>query len=63
MRSQRIFLIGYLVFMGAVIAALVKSGIIDRIGTVWTGIIVAAMVGVGIMLAVSRGGREIKIDR
>lgn len=63
MRSQRIFMIGYLVVMGAVIAALWKSGILDRIGTTWTWILVAAMVGVGIMLAVSRGGSEIKINR
>ena len=63
MRSQRIFMIGYLVLMGAAIAALWKLGVLDRIGTVWTLIIVAAMVGVGIMLAVSRGGSEIKINR
>lgn len=63
MRSQRIFMIGYLFVMGAIIATLWKTGAIERMGTFWTLIIVAALVGIGIMLAVTRGGSEIKINK
>lgn len=63
MRSQRIFLIGFLILVGAVMAALWKVGVLDRIGTTWTLILIAGLVGIGIMLAISRGGKEIKIDR
>jgi len=63
MRSQGIFMIGYLILVGAVIAALWKLQVLERIGTVWTLIIVAALLGIGVMMAVARVGREIKIDR
>ena len=63
MRSQRIFMIGFLVLLGGLLAALWKLGILDRIGTTWTLILVAIGVGIGIMLAISRGGSEVKITR
>jgi len=63
MRSQGIYMIGYLILVAAVMAALWKLQVLERIGTVWTLIIIAGFVGVGVMLAVARGGQEIKIDR
>lgn len=63
MRSQGIFMIGWLILVGAVMAALWKLQVLERIGAVWTLIIIAGFVGVGIMMAVARGGKEIKIDR
>ena len=56
-------MIGYLILIGALIAALWKLQVLQRIGTVWTLIVVAGLVGIGVMLAVARVGREIKIDR
>jgi len=63
MRTQGIFMIGYLILVAALIAALWKLQVLQRVGTVWTLIIVAGLLGVGIMMAVARVGSEIKIDR
>ena len=63
MKTQGIFMIGYLILIGALIAALWKLQVLQRIGTVWTLIVVAGLVGIGVMMAVARVGREIKIDR
>ena len=63
MRSQGIFLIGYMILVGALMAALWKLKILERIGTAWTLIIIAGLVGLGVMLAVARGGQEIKIHQ
>jgi uncharacterized membrane protein len=63
MRSQGIFLIGYMILVGALIAALWKLKVLERIGTGWTVIIIVGLVGLGVMLAVARGGQEIKIHQ
>jgi hypothetical protein len=63
MRTQGIFMIGYLILVGAVIAALWKLQVLERIGAVWTLILIAGLLGIGVMMAVARVGREIKIDR
>lgn len=63
MRSQGIFMIGYLILVGALMAALWKLHVLERIGALWTVIIIAGLVGVGVMLAVARGGQEIKIHQ
>jgi hypothetical protein len=57
-----VYLIGYVIFMGAVFAALWKLGIIDRIGSFWTAIAVLAAIGIGIMMAVSGSGGKETID-
>ena len=63
MRTQGIFLFGYMILVAAVIGALWKLQVLERIGIFWTLLIISALVGIGIMLAVARVGREIKIDR
>jgi len=63
MRTQGIFLFGYMILVAAVIGALWKLQVLERIGVFWTLLIISALVGIGIMLAVARVGREIKIDR
>ena len=56
MKWVNMYLIGYLIFLAGVVAALWKSGILDRIGGTWTliGLVIAA--GLGIMVAVSSAG-------
>lgn len=65
MKWTGIFLVGYLILIGGVLAALWKLGILETIGTAWTLIGLAIAIGIGIMLAVSNsGGKErIQIDR
>lgn len=62
MKWTGIYLAGYVILIGGVIAALWKLGIIARIGIGWTAIGVVIAIGLGIMLAVSHSGRKETID-
>ena len=59
------YLVGFVVLIGGVLAALWKLGILDSIGTTWTVIGVVIAIGLGIMIAVSNSGSKenIEIDR
>ena len=58
-------LVGFLVLLGGVLAALWKLGVIEAIGGTWTAIGVAILVGIGIMMSVANSGTKenISIDR
>lgn len=62
MKWTAIYLVGYLVMLGGVLAALWKSGIMQRIGTAWTIIGVVIAVGIGIMIAVANSGKKESIN-
>lgn len=62
MKWTGMFLVGYIIFIGGVIAALWKLGVLADIGTAWTLIGVVIAIGVGIMLAVSNSGNKDSID-
>jgi hypothetical protein len=59
------YLVGFIILIGGVLAALWKLGILDSIGTTWTVIGVVIAIGLGIMIAVSHSGSKenIEIDR
>jgi hypothetical protein len=65
MKRTGIYLIGYVVLMLGVLAALWKMGVLARIGAIWTVIGIVILIGFGIMIAVSHGGAKgnIEIDR
>ena len=65
MKWTGMYLIGYIVFIGGVLAALWKMGVLASIGMAWTVIGVVILIGFGIMIAVSHGGTKenIQIDR
>ena len=65
MKWAGMYLVGFIVLIGGLLAALWKLGILDSIGTTWTVIGVVIAVGVGIMVAVSNSGTKenIQIDR
>jgi hypothetical protein len=56
------FLVGFLIVLGGVVAALWKMGILASIGTTWTAIGLAIAIGVGIMVAVSNSGAKENIE-
>ena len=60
MKWMGLYLLGYVIFVGGVIAALWKMGVLERLGTTWTIIGLVIAVGVGIMIAVTSSG-ETKI--
>ena len=65
MKWTGIYLVGFVILIGGLLAALWKMGVLDKIGTTWTLIGIAIAIGIGIMLSVSRSGSKenIEIDR
>ena len=65
MKWAGMYLVGFVVLIGGLLAALWKLGILERIGTAWTSIGVAILIGFGIMISVSNSGSKenIEIDR
>ena len=65
MKWTGIYLLGYVILMGGIIAALWKMGILASIGIAWTLIGLVIAIGIGIMLSVANSGRKenIEIDR
>ena len=57
-----VYLIGFVILIGGLLAALWKMGILARIGTAWTLIGVMIAIGVGIMLAVANSGSKESIE-
>jgi hypothetical protein len=62
MKWTGVYLIGYVVLIGGLLAALWKMGILASIGTAWTLIGVVITIGIGIMLAVTNRGSKENID-
>ena len=65
MKWTGIYLVGYVILIGGLLAALWKLGVLARVGTAWTLIGVMIAIGIGIMAAVSNSGSKenIEIDR
>jgi len=65
MKWAGMYLVGFVVLVGGILAALWKLGILASIGTTWTVIGVVILIGLGIMFSVSNSGSKenIEIDR
>jgi hypothetical protein len=65
MKWAGMYLLGFVVLVGGLLAALWKLGILQSIGVAWTLIGVAIVIGFGIMISVANSGRKenIEIDR
>lgn len=65
MRSMKLFLFGYLILLGGIVAALWKLGLLDGVGPAWLAIGLVIAIGLGVMVSVASGGsREmVEIDK
>jgi hypothetical protein len=65
MKWAGMYLVGFVVLVGGLLAALWKLGILETIGTTWTVIGVVILTGFGIMFSVANSGTKenIQIDR
>jgi hypothetical protein len=65
MKFAGMYFVGFVILVGGVLAALWKLGVLARIGTTWTLIGLAILLGLGIMIAVANSGAKenIQIDR
>ena len=57
MRWTGIYLIGYIIMLGGIIAALWKSGFLERIGAAWT------IIGVVIAIGIGNGVNKSELDK
>jgi hypothetical protein len=62
MKWTGMYFLGFLIFIGGVLAALWKLGVLARVGTTWTVIGVVIAIGIGIMASVSSSGRKENIE-
>jgi len=62
MKWAGMYLVGFVVLIGGLLAALWKLGVLQRIGTTWTLIGLAILLGIGIMISVSHSGTKENID-
>lgn len=62
MKWASMYLVGFVVLIGGILAALWKLGILASIGTTWTVIGVVIAIGLGIMIAVSHSGTKENIE-
>jgi hypothetical protein len=65
MKWTGLYLLGFVILVGGILAALWKIGVLASIGSFWTGVGVVIAVGMGIMFAVANSGlkENIQIDR
>jgi hypothetical protein len=65
MKWTGMYLLGYIIFIGGILAALWKLGVLADIGTTWTLIGIVILIGIGIMISVANSGTKenIEIDR
>jgi len=65
MRWAGMYLAGYVIMVGGIIAALWKTGFLARIGAAWTIIGIVIALGIGIMIAVANSGKKesIRIEK
>ena len=65
MKWAGMYMLGFVILIGGVLAALWHLGVLAAIGSTWTIIGVVILIGLGIMFAVANSGTKenIQIDR
>ena len=65
MKWVQMYLLGYVIMVGGIVAALWKMGVLARVGAGWTAIGLVIAIGLGVMIAVSGSGtkQSIEVDR
>lgn len=62
MKWAGMYLVGFVILMGGLLAALWKTGVLASIGSTWTLIGVVVALGLGIMFAVANSGSKESIE-
>jgi hypothetical protein len=59
------YLVGYVIVLVGLIAALWKLGLLERVGLTWTAIGILIAIGLGVMVSVSSSGNKetVEIDQ
>ena len=62
MKFAGLYLLGYVILIAGILAALWKTGVLERVGATWTAIGIVIAIGLGIMIAVANSGRKENIE-
>lgn len=62
MKWVQMYLLGYAILIGGIVAALWKMGVLARVGAGWTAIGLVIAIGLGVMIAVSGSGSKQSIE-
>ena len=62
MKWMQIYLVGYAIVLGGLVAALWKMGVIERVGPAWTTIGIVIAVGLGVMISVASSGKKETVE-
>jgi hypothetical protein len=65
MKWMQMYLVGYVLVIGGIVAALWKTGVIERVGPGWTAIGIVIAVGLGFIFSVANSGNKetLQIDQ
>ena len=65
MKWAGMYLVGFVLVVGGILAALWKLGLLAAISTTWLAIGIVIVIGIGIMVSVAHSGikENIQIDR
>jgi hypothetical protein len=62
MKWVQMYLVGYVIVMGGLIAAMWKLGVIERAGPAWTAIAIVIAIGLGVMVSISGSGKKESLE-
>jgi len=62
MKWMQMYLVGYVIVLGGLIAALWKMGVIERVGPGWTVIGIVIAIGLGFMISVASSGKKETVE-
>jgi hypothetical protein len=65
MKWMQMYMVGFVIVLGGVIAAMWKLGVIERVGPGWTAIGIVIAIGLGVMVSIANSGKKetLEIDR
>jgi len=65
MKWMQMYMVGFVIVLGGLIAAMWKLGVIERVGAGWTAIGIVIAIGLGVMLSIGNSGKKetLEIDR
>lgn len=62
MKWMQMYMAGYVIVLGGVIAAMWKLGVIERVGPGWTAIGIVIAVGLGFMISIGNSGNKETVE-